>query len=152
MKKNNILIIAADDHKIFTAGIISLFESLDQYTLLGTGCTGDELIALLAQHQPDVALIDISMPGASTQQIIQYSQRHTPHVKLIALTMHHDPHEARQLTDNGLDGYVLKESAFDDLIDAINVLCSGKFFNSPAIANEVAQLVLVNINAFLTTR
>jgi DNA-binding NarL/FixJ family response regulator len=152
MENTSINIIAADDHKIFLAGIASLFESIDTFQLVGTGNDGDELLMLCDSLSPDIALLDLSMPGATTQDIINVITKQHPATKLIALSMYHDPHEARLLIQSGLSGYVLKESAFDDLTDAINHVFLGKTFISKSLQDAINALPLDDTSAFLTDR
>lgn len=152
MKKPNITVVAADDHKIFMAGIDSLFKPITSINLIGIGYTGDDLLTLIKKHKPDIALIDLSMKGATTQEIISTVTKHYKTTKLIALTMYHDPHEVSKLMQAGLAGYVLKESAFDDVINAVYTVLEDKPFISPSLLKMIEILPLHDSHLFLTDR
>ncbi len=126
----NIKIIAADDHRLFLEGLKSLFSYTLKFNLIDIYYDGNELLNGIRSHEPDIALIDLSMPGASTQTIISEVDKHYSNTKLIALTMHMEPRRAEQLLKLGLNGYVLKEAAFDELNQAIYAVMAGEQFIS----------------------
>ncbi|RTE65600.1 DNA-binding response regulator [Amphritea opalescens] len=133
-----VTIVAADDHSMFLEGLSSLIGKSSTFQLLGTGANGDELIALIEQFSPTIALVDLSMPGAKTADILKYVETHSPETQLIALTMHLEAHLAKTLLRLGLSGYVLKESAFEELSDAINNVVAGEQFLSPAMMEALS--------------
>ncbi|WP_428034595.1 LuxR C-terminal-related transcriptional regulator [Amphritea sp.] len=135
-----ITIVAADDHSMFLEGLQSLLNRSAELQLLGTGLSGDQLIQLIEQYSPDIALVDLSMPGASMDDIFKYVSAHRPATQLIALTMHLEANMARSLLALGLSGYVLKESAFDELTLAIKRVAEGDQFLSPAIVEALNEL------------
>lgn len=132
-----VTIVAADDHSMFLEGLSSLIGKSANFQLLGTGGCGDELIDLINQFTPDIALVDLSMPGAKTEAIIANAEVHSPGTQLIALTMHLEAHLAKTLLGLGLSGYVLKESAFEELTDAIDNVHNGEQFLSPAMIDAL---------------
>lgn len=132
-------IVAADDHKIFLEGLKSLFVMVDNIDLMDVAENGDHLLSLIKIHRPDIALIDLSMPGASTEIIIQTVIDFHPDTQLLALTMHMEPQIALNLFALGLSGYVLKEYAYDELEDAINTIRAGEQYISPFLLNEINQ-------------
>jgi DNA-binding NarL/FixJ family response regulator len=152
MKRSNITVVAADDHKVFMAGIDSLFQPLASINLIGVGYTGDDLLMLIQKYEPDIAFIDLSMKGATTQEIISTVTKNHSATKLIALSMYHDPHEVSLLMQAGLSGYVLKESAFDDVINAVETVLNGKPFISPALSKMIESLPFNDNQVFLTDR
>lgn len=152
MKKSDITVVAADDHKVFMAGIESLFKPLNNINLIGVGYTGDDLLMLIQQYKPDIAFIDLSMKGATTQEIINTVAKNYNSTKLVALSMYHDPHEVSQLMQAGLSGYVLKESAFDDVINAVYTVLNGKPFISPVLSKMIDILPFNDSQVFLTDR
>lgn len=152
MKKSNITVVAADDHKIFMAGIESLFQPLANINLIDVGYTGDDILTLIKQYKPDIAFIDLSMKGATTQEIINTVSKQYKTTKLIALTMYHDPHEVSKLMQAGLAGYVLKESAFDDVINAVYTVLNDKPFISSGLSQMIDILPFNDNHIFLTDR
>jgi DNA-binding NarL/FixJ family response regulator len=134
-----ITIVAADDHSLFLDGLSSLLEISNGFKLLGVGGTGDELIHLIDQYSPDIALVDISMPGSKIEEIIKISEISSPNTQLIALTMHLEAYLAKSLLELGLSGYVLKENAFDELMEAIHQVHAGEQFLSSEIIEEIQR-------------
>ena len=132
-------IIAADDHRLFLEGLKSLFEYTDEFKLVNVCEDGDSLLELISTHKPDIALVDISMPGASTETIVKIVESDYPDTHLIALTMHLEPQLAEKLFELGLCGYVLKEEAFDELGKAINALQAGEQYISPKLMKAIAD-------------
>jgi len=137
--QNNIKIIAADDHHLFLEGLKSLFSNTPNMDLVAVCKDGSELLNNIKYHQPDVALIDLSMPGESTEAIITHVDKNAPDTQLIALTMHMEPPRAERLLKLGLCGYVLKEDAFDELSKAIQTIKSGEQYISPTLMSAIHQ-------------
>ena len=134
---NTINIVAADDHKIFLQGLKSLFVLTDNIELKATAPNGDILLDIIEKYRPDIALVDLSMPGATTETIIKTVEEKYPSTQLLALTMHMDPVVAIDLFALGLSGYVLKECAFDELEIAIKSLIQGEQFISPQLLKAI---------------
>ena len=132
-------LVAADDHRLFLEGLKSLFEINETSNLLAVCEDGDTLLALIAEHKPDVALIDISMPGANTETIVAKVESDFPNTQLIALTMHLDPEMAEELLSLGLSGYVLKDEAFNEVNNAINAVMANEQFISPVLTKAIAD-------------
>lgn len=149
---DTVRLVVADDHQIFLDGLIMLLEKLDWITLLGSANNGDALLDLIHTTQPDVALIDLSMPGAKTQSIIETVEKNHPQTRLIALTMLNDAYQASQLLALGLCGYVLKDNAFEDLLAAIKAVSSGEGFISPFLVKAIKQQKQQNHDTVLTER
>lgn len=152
MSKDKISIVAADDHQIFIDGIESLFSSIDYIELIASANDGDTLLTLINSLTPNIVLLDLSMPGATTQDIIAQVTEQYPSTKLIALSMYHDAREAKLLLTKGIAGYVLKESAFDDLINAIQQVHNGIQFVSHTLDVAINALPNHELSAFLTQR
>jgi len=128
-----ISIIAADDHQIFLEGIKSLFSDSSNMQIVATCCDGDSLLSLVSEYDPDIALIDISMPGPGIEHIIESIETSQAKVKLIVLTMHLEAARVKELFKLGLNGYVLKDDAFEQLELAIMSVRDGDDYISPAI-------------------
>lgn len=148
---NEINLVAADDHRLFLEGLKSLFEYTPEFNLIKVCEDGDTLLSLISKHKPDIALIDISMPGASTETIVKIVESDYPDTHLIALTMHLEPQLAEKLFELGLCGYVLKEEAFDELGKAINALQAGEQYISPKLMRAIADSHKKNTNKALLT-
>ena len=87
-KDNKVSVVAADDHPIFLQGLNSLLQLSDHHELVAHAEDGDGLLKIVAEHEPDIALVDLSMPGATTADILTTIETEHPQTKVIALTMH----------------------------------------------------------------
>ncbi len=132
---SEITIIAADDHQIFLQGLKSLFADDQFVTLLDTCTDRDDLIKKIQSLSPDIILIDLSMPGASIEEVLKITNPSTTEV--IILTMNLDVSLANYLVAQGVSGYVLKESAFEELELAINQVVSGSVYLSPLLTEFI---------------
>ncbi|MEM9231561.1 MAG: response regulator transcription factor [Pseudomonadota bacterium] len=132
---NLIDIVIADDHAIFVDALCAVFAGEDRLRVVATTTNGDALLKLLRDHRPDVAIIDVSMPGPGAEAIASSAARDVPEIRLIALTMHNELGLAETLLASGIAGYVVKDSAFDELRGAIDTVLSGQRFMSAALSD-----------------
>jgi DNA-binding NarL/FixJ family response regulator len=132
-------ILLVDDHKILRDGICSLLKEYDDMEVVGEAADGRTAIRLVEELSPDVVIMDISMPDVNgidaTRKII--SDR--PKVKIIALSMHYDKQFISEIFKAGASGYLIKESAFDELEHAVRVVMDGKTYINPQIASLVVE-------------
>jgi len=137
-----IRVIVADDHVIFRQGLLNLLQSSDNITVAGESGTGPETISLVMQGKPDIAILDISMPGLDGFEILERIQSMGTDTKVIFLTMHKDALMAKKALQSGASGYVLKDNAFEDLLYAINTVSTGGKFISPSVLESVIKVPL----------
>lgn len=128
-----IRLIIADDHTMFVEALRHLLGRSDDIAVVATTDNGDDLLHLIDEHAPDVALVDVSMPGPGIRAIAKSIGESTVPTKLIALTMHLEPAMAATLIDQGFSGYVIKDAAFDELLVAIRHAVEGRTFISAAM-------------------
>ena len=132
-------ILLVDDHKILRDGICSLLKEYDDMEVVGEAADGRTAIRLVEELSPDVVIMDISMPDVNgidaTRKII--SDR--PKVKIIALSMHYDKQFISEIFKAGASGYLIKDSAFDELEHAVRVVMDGKTYINPQIASLVVE-------------
>lgn len=130
-------ILIADDHKIIVEGLRSLLEG--DYDLVGTAENGRELLKLAKKLQPDVIVVDITMPLLNGIDAVAQLREAGCTAKIIFLTMHNDPPYAARAFDAGASGFVLKHSAPSELLTAIEKALEGGTFISPMIANGLME-------------
>lgn len=135
MKRTRILL--ADDHKMFAQGLESLLE--DEFELVGTVENGRALVEAAAQFKPDVIVADISMPMMNGLDAIRKLRDQGVTAKVIFLTMHADDRLLAEAFRCGGSGYVLKQSAGEELILAIKQVVDGHKYVTPLLAKEWAE-------------
>lgn len=138
-------IVLVDDHEIVRQGLKALIEKRPEMQVVGEGKNGREAIRLSSQLKPDVIIMDISMPDMNgieaTGQIVAESAG----VKVIALSMHSDKRFVLGMLKAGAVGFLLKESAFAELITAIDAVMADQIYLSPKIAGSVITDYLQSI-------
>jgi two-component system, NarL family, response regulator NreC len=129
-----IKILLADDHKIVRDGLRSLLEKDDGLEVIGEASNGQIAVELAQELTPDIIVMDIGMPVMNGIEATERIIEGKPDAKIIGLSMHSDRRFVSSMLEAGASGYVLKDSAFDELVDAIRVVCSGQVYFGPGIA------------------
>ncbi len=127
-------IIIADDHFIVAQGIAGLLQT--EHQILAIAKDGKELIELVKQHDPELVITDISMPGMTGIAAVAALKRIKKDLRVICLTMHDEQEYAQGAMAAGALGYVLKHEAADDLVDAVNTVLAGKQYLSKSVQIE----------------
>jgi len=130
-------ILIADDHKMFAQGLLGLLE--DDFDLLETVADGQALVDAAQLLNPDVIIVDISMPVLNGLDAVRRLKYEGNSAKVIFLTMHADDRLLAEAFRCGGVAYVLKQSAGEDLIDAIRQVLAGQKYVTPLIASEWVQ-------------
>ena len=133
-------LLLADDHAIVVAGLGRLLES--EFDLIGTVGDGWALLEAAGRLDPDVVVVDISMPLLNGIEAIRRLKRGNPRTKVVCLSMHDEVAIATEALNAGASGYVLKHSAAESLSEAIWKVLQGGTFISPRIARDVTTAVM----------
>ncbi|HXC71197.1 MAG TPA: response regulator transcription factor [Pyrinomonadaceae bacterium] len=140
MKRIRLLI--ADDHVMFAQGLESLLR--DEFQLLGTAGNGEELVEATKRLQPDVILVDISMPVLNGFDAVRQITESGTNAKIIFLTMHDDATLVSEAFRCGASGYILKHAAGEELVNAIREVAQGNNYVSPLVTNLPAESSMVH--------
>lgn len=132
-------IALADDHEIFLQGLRSLLEVESDLEIVALARNGSELLASVPKTRPHVAILDLTMPCLNGIETARRIAADYPEVKTICLSMHSAPGFVEEALDAGISGYVLKESAFDELRRAIRAVRAGQIFICPAVAGVLVE-------------
>lgn len=135
-------ILLADDHAILRSGLSMLINSHEDYEVVAQASETQEAIDKGIKHRPDVAIIDITMPGGGGVQVAEALAEHSPETKVIALTMHDDQAYLKAVLAAGAQGFVVKRSADTRLLDAIETVLRGQVYIDPAMGQRVMQGLL----------
>ncbi len=126
MKKIRLLL--ADDHAILRAGLRMLLDAQPDMLVVGEAADGEEAVRRALVTRPDVAVVDLTMPGLSGVETLQRLRRELPSARLLVLTMHEDPGYARMAQAAGASGHVIKDSDSSELLSAIRAVHRGRTF------------------------
>jgi DNA-binding NarL/FixJ family response regulator len=129
-------VLLADDHTLVRAGIRALLEKFPGVEVAGEAGDGREVLELIKTQQPDVVLMDISMPGLNGLQALARMTRDSPHVRVIILSMHPNDEYVLQALKSGAAGYLLKRAATAELQAALNAVAGGQIYLSREIASR----------------
>jgi DNA-binding NarL/FixJ family response regulator len=137
--KKNIKILIADDHHIFRKGLLSILAEDDSIKVIGEASNGDEAYDMSKKLQPDIALLDIDMPGLSGLDVARMLKDENSSVKAVILTMHKDREYFDEAMELDIKAYVLKDSIANDLIDCIKKVADGDYYISPSISGYLVE-------------
>jgi DNA-binding NarL/FixJ family response regulator len=132
-------ILLIDDHALVLEGMRQLLET--EFTVVGTGESGQALLDMAPRLNPDIVLLDVSMPGLNGFEAAQQLKQLVPKIKVIFVTMMTEPVYISEAFRRGAHGYVLKQSASAELVNAIRVVLSNRRYVSPQVAPEVREIV-----------
>lgn len=141
MSDEPIRVLVADDHAIVRTGIRHVLESEPGFTVVGEAATGAEAIELAESLHPDVAVLDISMPGATGLQVTGELRRLAPDTRVLILSMHDNTEYVLESVRAGAHGYILKDTAATELRGAIHAVRRGESYFSPPIARRLTAVV-----------
>ncbi len=132
-------IILADDHTIVRKGLRLLLESVPDFTVVADASDGRQVVTLVQTHEPDVVVMDIAMPILNGIEAARQISSHQPHVAIVFLSMHSDEAYVIKALKVGARAYLLKDSAENDLINAVKAVSDGKSYFSPAVSKMLAE-------------
>ncbi len=132
-------IIIADDHAVVREGIRMILEAQPDFEVVGEAEDGEEAVRLARKLDPDVVVMDISMPKQNGVEATQQIREALPGVQVLILTMHEEQTYLFQLLRMGAAGYVLKRAAATDLVEAVRAAHRGETFLYPAVAQSIVQ-------------
>ena len=134
-----IRVILADDHAVVRKGIREFLEAEGGIDVLAEAGDGEQALAVVGQLQPDVAILDIQMPGLTGIEVTRRIKAQYPGVRVLILTAYDDDPYIFALMQAGADGYVLKTAGSSELVQAVLAVHRGECALSPAVAQKVVQ-------------
>lgn len=137
----NLRILLADDHTILRAGLQMLVEAQPDMEVVGQASNGHEAVRLAQIQQPDVLVMDISMPELGGIEATEQIQQHCPRVRVLVLTRHSDQGHLRRLLQAGARGYLVKKTAPAELIAAIRSVAAGGLYLDPTLTDPLVASI-----------
>ncbi len=132
-------ILLADDHALLRNGLRRILESYPEFTVSAEAASGTEAVALARDVEPDVAIVDIGMPGLNGIEATAQIVRRCLGTAVLILSMHGDARYVLRAIKAGARGYLLKDSVEEELVQAIRAVRSGQTFFSPAVAEVLSR-------------
>lgn len=140
-KKHKIKVIIADDHAILRAGLKQILSETDDILVIAEAQNANEAIKLGSQPDADVLLLDISLPDRSGIEALKYIKRENSHIAVLMLSMHREDEYAIRALKSGAAGYLCKQSASSELVNAIHTVAKGKKYITPEVAEILANQI-----------
>lgn len=139
-----IRIVLAEDHQVVRDGLKMLINAQDDLEVVGEAGNGEQALKIILDLQPDIAVVDISMPVMNGLNLIARMNELQSTTKALALTANEDRAYMQQLLKLGTSGYLLKRTAADDLIQAIRTVAGGRRFIDPEVVSALVQEISDN--------
>ena len=131
---NEVKVVIADDHPIFRNGLKQILELDDRIKIIGEADNGAKALELILELKPDVAVLDIDMPKKTGLEVLKELKDSTE-AKIIFLTMYAEEDIFEEAMNLGIKGFVLKDSAVNDILDCIFSVVEDKYYISPSVSN-----------------
>lgn len=134
-----IRIALVDDHSLFRRGLRMLLSTHPDFEVVAEASSGEEFLELLPQAQPDVAFMDYSMGALNGADTTERAIAEMPELKVISLTMYGDNAYYTRMAAAGAKGFLLKDSGFDEVVEAVNTVCGGGTYFSSLLLTSLSQ-------------
>ena len=134
-----IRVVVVDDHPIVRAGLHAVLDAADDVTVVAEGTNGADALRLVAQHRPDVLVLDVNLPDLNGIEVTRQLREQRTSTVILALTVHDDSQTIFGLLESGAVGYVLKDEALETLASAVRAAAQGDSWLSPAVARQVVH-------------
>jgi len=140
--KQKLTVLLADDHKLLRSGLKLLLQRNPDLLVVGEAADGEETLRLFEQLEPDILLLDLSMPNMDGMECLREIKSRRPDAKVIILTMHEDENYIRQAMQAGASAYVQKSAADTDLFKAIEAVQAGELYLSQQDSKLLLHVLL----------
>lgn len=141
MTSDPIRVLVADDHAVVREGIRYVLEREPGFEVVAEAQNGSDVLALAERHHPDVAVLDISMPGESGLQVAARLRQRLPETRILILSMYDNAEYVLESVRAGAHGYILKDTAATELRRAVQAVEAGEAFFSPPVASRLSAAV-----------
>jgi RNA polymerase sigma factor (sigma-70 family) len=134
-----IRVIVADDHGVVREGIRTVLEASDDFDVIAEAATGEEALRLIAEHDPDVAILDITMPELSGIEVITRLRERAARTSVLILSMHDHPEYVLGAVRAGADGYLMKSAGPAEVRDAVRAVADGRESFSSRVTQQLSS-------------
>jgi two-component system invasion response regulator UvrY len=133
-----IRVLLVDDHAVVRTGFRLLLQSVADMSVVAEAESGEAACQLYVEHNPDVVVMDLAMPGMGGLEALRRIRAREPHAQILALSAHDDPMHARRALQEGALGFLSKRSAPEALLEAVSIVAAGRRYIDPALAQKLA--------------
>ena len=137
MEKTTLLLV--DDHEVVRTGLKTFLETLGRFQVVAEASSGMEAIQRALETRPAIVLMDISMPGMDGLEATRQLKKMCPACQVLALTVHDDKHYFMEMLAAGASGYLTKQAAADELVEALDAIAQGNVYLQPALARWLLE-------------
>ena len=137
--KSTIRVVLADDHAMIREGLAGILEEAPGILVIGLAADGPEAVKMILERNPDVLILDYSMPSLDAPAVIEQVIARSPQTRILVLTVHENFHYAVKALDAGAHGFLLKAAAAEELIKAVRRVHSGRPYISPVISQKMLE-------------
>ena len=134
-----VTIIIADDHPLVRKGLKDVIEDQGEFNIVGEAADGEQALKLIEELNPTIAIIDIHMPKINGLEVVKSIKKKKLDVGLIILTMYDKENIFNHAMDLGIKGYVMKDSALTEIVDAVRIVAMGKYYISSSISGFLVK-------------
>lgn len=134
-----ISVVIVDDHPLFREGLRHAVQADPRFELVGESADGHAALRLILEKKPDVALLDLNLPGLSGLVLTSQLKAKKSETKIVVLTMHKEEETFNRALDSGVMGFVLKENATQDVLTSLAVVAAGEHYLSPSISSYLIR-------------
>lgn len=135
-------IVLADDHQVVRLGLRTLLESQPGFTVVAEAGDGLQAVQQVKDHQPDVLVLDLMMPGMTGMEVCREVMRKFPETRIVILSMYNSEAYIADTFSSGAIAYVLKQSTTQDLAEAIHSVSRGERYLSPSLSEQAVEIYL----------
>jgi two-component system response regulator NreC len=135
----SIRVLVVDDHAVVRTGLRRVLDAEPDIETVAEAGSAERAVFEAMEHKPDVVLMDVVMPGKSGIEILPTLQQNAPQAKVLVLSMQDDPRYLREAFEAGASGYVLKEAADTEVVDAVRAVAAGERYVHPALGARLVQ-------------
>ncbi|OLU31133.1 DNA-binding response regulator [Pseudomonas sp. PA15(2017)] len=134
-------LVLADDHEVTRAGFVAMLGGCDEFEVVGQAADGDSALQLCESLQPDIAILDIRMPGLNGLGAARLLQQRLPHLKVMMFTMYDSPEHLEAAIGAGAVGYLLKDATRDEVIAALRRVAAGEEALNSAVSARLLRRI-----------
>ena len=136
---DRITVLLADDHAILSEGTASVLKEYEAFVLLGSATDGEQALSMVTEHEPDVFVSDITMPGKSVFDIVEVIEKQKLKTRVLIFSVHETADYVFKALNSGVSGYITKYVERDELVKAITTVARGEEYYSQAITQVIVR-------------